>query len=148
MECSFAVQIDTKRYHDIIEYYYSWKKYCNDEYRGRNRHHSEDVSALGCVCLARDSQSFHPPLLSSLFIILLSFSFPSPHTCFLYLFLPLFLPSLSLSLPSLHPLSSLPHRTTLMCVSSEQSPVPTRDVRQCYHTTNWSHTNKTVPSGE
>ena len=83
MECSFAVQIDTKRYHDIIEYYYSWKKYCNDEYRGRNRHHSEDVSALGCVCLARDSQSFHPPLLSSLFIILLSFSFLSPSPPFL-----------------------------------------------------------------
>ena len=46
------------------------------------------------------------------------------------------------------PLSSLPHRTTLMRVSTEQLPVPTRDVRQCYHTTNWSHMNKTAPSGE
>ena len=75
MECSFAMQIDTKRYHDIIEYYYSWKKYCNDEYRGRNRHHSEDVSALGCVPAWQEtvhhSTIFCSPLSSS-------FSLPSP----------------------------------------------------------------------
>lgn len=39
----FTNAIDTKSFHNIIEYYYSWKKYCPDEYRGRNRHVSEDV---------------------------------------------------------------------------------------------------------
>ena len=36
-------QVETKSLPEIIEYYYSWKKYCPDEYRGRNRHHSEEV---------------------------------------------------------------------------------------------------------
>ena len=36
--------VETKSLPEIIEYYYSWKKYCPDEYRGRNRHVSEEVS--------------------------------------------------------------------------------------------------------
>ena len=35
--------VETKSLPEIIEYYYSWKKYCPDEYRGRNRHVSEEV---------------------------------------------------------------------------------------------------------
>ena len=42
----FTNSIDTKTFHNIIEYYYSWKKYCPDEYRGRNRHVSEDVRMM------------------------------------------------------------------------------------------------------
>ena len=95
-------------------------------------------SSPSCFCLLSPFflHSFSFPL-----FLLHSFSFP------LFLLFSFFLPPLSLSPPSL-PLSSLPYRTTLMCVSSEQSHVPTRDVRQCYHTTNWSHMNKTAPSGE
>ena len=36
--------VENKLLPEVIEYYYSWKKYCNDEYRGRNRHISEEVS--------------------------------------------------------------------------------------------------------
>ena len=36
--------IESKTLPEIIEYYYFWKKYCPDEYRGRNRHFSDDVS--------------------------------------------------------------------------------------------------------
>ena len=33
----------TKTLPEIIEHYYTWKKYRNDEYRCRNRHASEEV---------------------------------------------------------------------------------------------------------
>lgn len=36
-------QVESKKFSEIIEYYYTWKKYCSDEYRGRNRHISEEV---------------------------------------------------------------------------------------------------------
>ena len=36
-------QVESKKFPDMIEYYYTWKKYCSDEYRGRNRHVSEEV---------------------------------------------------------------------------------------------------------
>ena len=35
----------TKTLPEIIEHYYTWKKYRNDEYRCRNRHASEEVSS-------------------------------------------------------------------------------------------------------
>jgi uncharacterized C2H2 Zn-finger protein len=35
--------IESKSLTDIIEYYYSWKKYYPDEYRGRNRHISDEI---------------------------------------------------------------------------------------------------------
>lgn len=35
--------MESKRFSELIEYYYTWKKYCSDEYRGRNRHISEEV---------------------------------------------------------------------------------------------------------
>ena len=34
---------------EVIEYYYSWKKYCSEEYRGRNRHTSEEVGHALCI---------------------------------------------------------------------------------------------------
>ena len=37
-------QVEGKTLSEVTEYYYYWKKYCNDEYRGRNRHVSEEVS--------------------------------------------------------------------------------------------------------
>ncbi len=37
------LQVDSKRLPEVVEYYYTWKKYCSDEYRGRNRHISEEV---------------------------------------------------------------------------------------------------------
>ena len=39
-----VLQVEFKAFPEVIEYYYTWKKYCNDEYRGRNRHISEEVS--------------------------------------------------------------------------------------------------------
>ena len=66
---------------------------------------------------------------------------------------------LCLSLPQLFPILSLPpsimhaptlfsHRTTLMNVFSVQSSVPIRNVKWCYHSTNWSHTSRPASSGE
>ena len=36
-------QVEGKTLPEVTEYYYYWKKYCSDEYRGRNRHISEEV---------------------------------------------------------------------------------------------------------
>lgn len=41
--------VETKTLPEIIEYYYFWKKYCPDEYRGRNRHVSEEVTARNAI---------------------------------------------------------------------------------------------------
>ena len=46
--------LENKQLSEVVEYYYSWKKYCSDEYRGRNRHVSEEVSV--------DTHSYHPHL--------------------------------------------------------------------------------------
>ncbi len=42
--------MESKQFPDIIEYYYTWKKYCSDEYRGRNRHISEEVCTIQILC--------------------------------------------------------------------------------------------------
>ena len=39
-------QVEGKTLPEVTEYYYYWKKYCSDEYRGRNRHVSEEVWVL------------------------------------------------------------------------------------------------------
>lgn len=36
-------QVESKNFQEVTEFYYTWKKYCSDEYRGRNRHTSEEV---------------------------------------------------------------------------------------------------------
>lgn len=38
-----VIQVEGKTLPEVTEFYYYWKKYCNDEYRGRNRHISEEV---------------------------------------------------------------------------------------------------------
>ncbi len=42
----FLLQVDSKSMPEMIEYYYTWKKYCSDEYRGRSRHFSEEVTSF------------------------------------------------------------------------------------------------------
>lgn len=41
------LQVEGKTLPEVTEFYYYWKKYCNDEYRGRNRHISEEVWYYG-----------------------------------------------------------------------------------------------------
>ena len=43
--------VECKSFPEVIEYYYTWKKYCNDEYRGRNRHISEEVSRASSIAI-------------------------------------------------------------------------------------------------
>ena len=50
--CPPPPQVEGKQLSEVVEYYYSWKKYCSDEYRGRNRHISEEVRRPAAVCLA------------------------------------------------------------------------------------------------
>ena len=40
---TLLLQVEGKTLPEVTEFYYYWKKYCNDEYRGRNRHISEEV---------------------------------------------------------------------------------------------------------
>ena len=63
--------ISGKSVNELHEYYYMWKKMKPAEYRGRQRHHSDDdvsghecvmccdVSVL-CVCVIHLCCSFHP----------------------------------------------------------------------------------------
>ena len=66
--------IESKTLPEIIEYYYSWKKYCPDEYRGRNRHVSDDVSdtshshlspSLSQIMSEEDERNGRPPSANS-----------------------------------------------------------------------------------
>ena len=54
--------LENKLLPEVIEYYYSWKKYCNDEYRGRNRHISEEVSACDTSSSHTLTKCTLPPL--------------------------------------------------------------------------------------
>ena len=39
-------QVASKNMRNVIEYYYTWKKYCMDEYKGRSRHYSMEEEVL------------------------------------------------------------------------------------------------------
>ncbi|XP_064402519.1 nascent polypeptide-associated complex subunit alpha, muscle-specific form-like isoform X3 [Halichondria panicea] len=49
--------VDSKSMPEMIEYYYTWKKYCSDEYRGRSRHFSEEILSDDEVGELRSSSS-------------------------------------------------------------------------------------------